>query len=133
MPTATSVARRLYDALADTDPAALLNLLTDDFEGIVSTGMPHGVGGLHHGPDDMLGVWGTIDAVYDVAVEPSEFLTVDDTRVVVVGRYRGPARDGKSAVDAAFAHVITTRGDRVATLQQITDTARWGFPLTTSP
>jgi ketosteroid isomerase-like protein len=31
-------------------------------------------------------------------------------------------------VDAAFAHVITIRGDRIAALRQIADTARWGFP-----
>ncbi|WP_193561293.1 hypothetical protein [Mycolicibacterium hodleri] len=67
-------------------------------------------------------------ALYDMTVQPTEFLAVDETRVVVVGRYHGPARDGRTAVDAAFAHVITTRGDRVAELRQITDTARWGFP-----
>jgi hypothetical protein len=33
-----------------------------------------------------------------------------------------------AAVDAAFAHVITIRGDRIAALRQIADTARWGFP-----
>lgn len=127
MPTSTAVARRLYDAMAHTDVDTLLNLLTDDFEGTVSSGMPHGVGGAHHGPDDMLGVWATIAAVYDMSVEPTEFLTVDDSHVVVVGRYHGPSRDGRTVVDAAFAHVITTRGDRIAELRQITDTARWGF------
>jgi len=62
-------------------------------------------------------------------VDPTEFLPVDDTRVVVLGRYWGPARDGSSSVDAAFAHIITTRGDRLAALRQITDTARWGVPI----
>ena len=127
MPTATTVAHRLYDAFVNTDPAALLNLLAEDFEGTVSTGMPHGVGGVHHGPHDMLGVWGTIDTLYDMRVEPIDFLRVDEHRVVVIGRYHGPSRDGNTAVDAAFAHVITTRGDRVVALQQITDTARWGI------
>ena len=125
MPTATAVAHRLYDAFAHTDADALLTLLADDFEGTVSTGMPHGVGGPHHGPNDMLGVWGTIGALYDMRVEPIDYLEVDEHRVVVIGRYHGPARDGNSAVDAAFAHVITTRGDHVVALQQITDTARW--------
>jgi ketosteroid isomerase-like protein len=125
VPTATAVAHQLYDAFAEADPTALQNLLADDFEGTVSTGMPHGVGGVHHGPHDMLGVWGTIDALYDMRVEPTDYLEVDEHRVVVNGRYRGPARDGNSTVDAAFAHVITTRGDRVVALQQITDTARW--------
>jgi 2-(1,2-epoxy-1,2-dihydrophenyl)acetyl-CoA isomerase len=130
MPTANSVAHRLYDALAETDPTALLTLLSDDFEGTVSAGMPHGVGGVHHGPNEMLGVWGTIDGLYDMRVEPTDYLEIDDHRVVVIGRYHGPARDGNSAVDAAFAHVITTRGDRIAALQQITDTARWSIAPT---
>jgi uncharacterized protein len=127
----SAVARRLYDAMAAGDADALLDLLTNDFEGRVSAGMPHGVGGLHHGPHDMLGVWGTIHAQYDMSVEPLEFLTVAHDRVVVIGRYHGPARDGKSVVDAAFAHVITTRADRIAALQQITDTASWLVPSPT--
>jgi uncharacterized protein len=124
MPTATAVAHRLYDAFANTDPDALLTLLSDDFEGTVSTGMPHGVGGMHEGRSDMLGVWLTIYGLYDMRVEPIDYLQVDEHRVVVIGRYHGPARDGNSAVDAAFAHVITTRDDHIVALQQITDTAR---------
>ena len=127
---ATAVAHRFYDALAGTDADALIGLLADGFEGLVSAGMPHGVGGPHHGADDMLGVWATIDAAYDVAVEPSEYLAVSDTRVVVVGRYRGRARADDTTVDAAFAHVIDTDGDRMTALHQITDTASWRIPQT---
>jgi uncharacterized protein len=106
-------------------------LLTDDFVGTVSTGMPHGVGGEHRGADDMItGVWARIASVYDMHVDPLDYLHVDNARVVVLGRYWGSARDGGSAVDAAFAHIITTRGDRIAALQQITDTARWGIEPT---
>jgi|SRR3954452_11386928 ketosteroid isomerase-like protein len=123
-----AVARRLYDAMADGDGEALFGLLTEDFVGVVSTGMPHGVGGEHHGPADMItGVWARIASVYHMHVDPIDYLPVDDQRVVVLGRYWGPARDGASAVDAAFAHVITTRGDRIMALQQITDTARWSI------
>jgi uncharacterized protein len=128
MPTPTAVARRLYDAMAHADGNALFGLLTEDFVGTVSKGMPHGVGGEHRGAADMITeVWARIASVYDMHVEPHDYLQVDDGRVVVLGRYWGPARDGGSAVDAAFAHVITTRGDRIAALQQITDTARWGI------
>jgi ketosteroid isomerase-like protein len=126
MPTPTATAQRLYDAMAHADGQALFGLLTEDFVGTVSAGMPHGVGGDHEGPVDMItGVWGRIASLYDVHVDPIEYLPVDDERVVVLGRYWGPARDGGSSVDAAFAHVITTRGDRIAQLQQITDTASW--------
>lgn len=129
MPTATDVARRFYDALSDADADTLFALLADDFVGTVSAGMPHEVGGTHRGPADMiLNVWARIGALYDMHVEPVEYLAVDDNRVVVIGRYRGPARDGETTVDAAFAHVITTQGDQMAALHQITDTARWCVP-----
>jgi uncharacterized protein len=131
MSTPTTVAKRLYDAMAHADAEALFGLLTEDFVGTVSTGMPHGVGGEHHGAVDMItGVWVRIASVYDMHVDPHDYLQVDDGRVVVLGRYWGPARDGGSAVDAAFAHIITTRGDRIAALEQITDTARWGIVTT---
>jgi uncharacterized protein len=128
----TEIARLLYEAMARSDAGAVLELLTDDFVGTVSAGMPHGVGGEHRGPAAMLGeVWGRIATVYDMHVEPSEYLSVDDTRVVVLGTYRGRARAGGTVVDAAFAHVIAVRGEQIAALRQITDTARWGVPLTT--
>jgi ketosteroid isomerase-like protein len=127
--TPTEVAQRFYDAIARADADRLFALLTDDFVGTVSTGMPHDVGGEHRGPADMIvNVWGRIHALYDMAVEPAEFLAVDGDRVVVLGRYRGPARAGETIVDAAFAHIITARGDQMAALQQITDTARWNIP-----
>ena len=131
MPTPTAVAQRLYDAMAHADGQALFDLLTTDFVGTVSAGMPHDVGGEHRGAVDMItGVWARIASVYDMHVDPLEYLQVDDDRVVVVGRYWGPARDGGSAVDAAFAHIITTRCGRIAALQQITDTARWAIEPT---
>ena len=129
MSSPDDVAERFYDALANADADTLFALLTDDFVGTVSAGMPHGVGGTHVGPADMIvGVWAHIGALYDMHVEPAEYLVVDDNRVVVIGRYRGPARDGDTVVDAAFAHVITTRNGRMAALQQITDTAQWNIP-----
>jgi ketosteroid isomerase-like protein len=132
--TPTGTARRLYDAMARSDAVALRGLLTDDFVGTVSDGMPHGVGGAHHGPADMVGtVWGRIASIYDMHVEPREYLPVDDTRVVVLGTYRGRAWSDDTVVDAAFAHVIDVRSERVAALRQITDTARWGVLAPTPP
>ena len=129
MSSPRDVAERFYDALAGADADTLFALLTDDFVSTVSAGMPHDVGGTHVGPADMIvGVWARIGALYDMHVEPAEYLAVDDNRVVVIGRYRGPARDGETVCDAAFAHVITTRNGRMAALHQITDTARWNIP-----
>ena len=127
--TPTTVAKRFYEAIARSDADDLFALLTDDFVGEVSAGMPVDVGGTHEGAQKMIvDVWGRIDALYEMNVDPAEFLVVDDDRIVVIGRYRGSARDGETTVDAAFAHVITTRGERMAALQQITDTAQWRIP-----
>lgn len=128
---AVAVARKLYAALAAADPVALMELMTDDFEALVSDGMPLGVGGPHHGAADMLGVWGSIAETYQVTAEPHEFLPVSGDRVIVIGRYRGGARTGDTAIDAAFAHVLGIRGRQVSGLHQITDTAQWGIPIAT--
>jgi uncharacterized protein len=127
MPASIDVVRDLYAAMARFDVDGLRALLADDFVGTVSAGMPHGVGGEHHGADEMIAdVWGRIATLYDMRVEPAEFLATSDDRVVVLGTYRGRAHDGDAVVDAVFAHVIDVRASRITALRQITDTARWG-------
>jgi uncharacterized protein len=124
------VAQRLYRALSESDGNALFALLAEDFEGMVSIGMPRGVGGEHHGRVAMItDVWARIDAIYDIDVVPDRFLTTQDQdQVVVLGAYRGVARETVERVDAAFAHIITVRNGQITALQQITDTARWHIP-----
>jgi ketosteroid isomerase-like protein len=123
-------ARRLYDAFAARDPAAILAALHPEFTGTVSAGMPLGTGGRHDGPDAMLAaVWGPVFGAYDVRVEPDAFLAADGDRVVVLGHYRGTGRASGAPLDARFAHVLAVRDDRIATLEQITDTARWHAAL----
>ncbi len=132
MSTPTEVAQRFYRALADGDGQALFfDLLTDDFEGVVSAGMPpHGVGGEHHGRVAMISdVWG-----------PHRRGLRHRRRANRVPRHRhrrprrrprqlpGSARTGAAAVDAAFAHVITVQNEQITALQQITDTVRWQLP-----
>lgn len=125
------VAHRLYEAFADLDVEALRGLLTDDFVGEVSRGMPCDVGGRHQGPDAMVDeVWVRVFSAYDVQVVPDEYLVSAPDQVVVLGRYVGAARSGSGAVDAVFAHVITTRDGQIAALRQITDTAAWRLPVT---
>lgn len=119
MSTPTAVAQRLYDAMAHADGQALFALLTDDFVGTVSAGMPHGVGGEHRGAVDMItGVGPASHPSTTCTSIRSTICQVDDERVVVLGRYWGPA------------HIITTRGDQIAALRHITDTARWAIEPT---
>ena len=130
MTTPTAVARDFYRALSDGDAEALFATLAEDFHGRVSTGMPRGVGGEHHGRVAMItDVWGRIDAAYDIDVVPAEYLEIaGGDKIVVLGTYRGTARDGATHVDAAFAHVLAVRNGRITALQQITDTVRWNVP-----
>ena len=121
-----AVIQRFYRALGTNDGSKVVPVLTDDFVGTVATGMPNGLGGVYHGNENAVAkIWLRIWSMWYVHGEPTDFLPVDDDRVVVLGRYVGEARNGNPAVYATFAHVFTVRGDRLASLEQITDTAQW--------
>lgn len=122
----TTPAERLYEAFANDDADALLATLTPDFHGVVSAGMPLGVGGSYDTAVAMLDtVWGPVGAELDVTPVPDEYLYAADDRVVVIGRYRGTVRATGAPIDAAFVHVLRIEDDHVSELIQITDTARW--------
>ena len=64
-----------------------------------------------------------------ISDDAREYLTTEHRdQVVVLGTYRGSARETDERVDAAFAHVITVKNGQITALQQITDTARWHIP-----
>jgi ketosteroid isomerase-like protein len=122
----TEVARRLYDAFAARDGAAVRSVLHPSFVGVVSAGMPLGVGGRHEGPEAMLAeVWAPVFSAYDVVPTPEELIPAGSERAVAIGAYRGTERTTGKAVNAAFAHVLHMSDGRVRELIQITDTASW--------
>lgn len=124
------VARRLYEAMAARDPAAILATLSPAFRGVVAAGMPGGVGGEHHGAEQMLiGCWAKVFDLFDVTPVPDELLPAGPGRMVVTGRYTGSARGTGRPLDAAFAHLLRFEAGVVTELVQITDTARWHEPL----
>lgn len=117
---------RLYAALAAGDEAALRALLAPGFRQTLSAGMPHGVGGVHDGPDAAIrDGWWAIGAAFRVLAEPEEWLPAGAGRLVVTGTYRGTARATRRPVTARFAHVWTAADGRLTALEQITDTACW--------
>ncbi len=120
------VAQRLYDALNARDPQGIMRILSPDFVGVVSDGMPLGVGGRHVGAESMLrGCWGKVFAAYDMRINVEDRLLNGGERVLFTGRYAGTARGTGHALDAAFAHLLRVDGERVTELVQFTDTARW--------
>jgi 2-(1,2-epoxy-1,2-dihydrophenyl)acetyl-CoA isomerase len=111
---------RAYTALAAGDGAALAELLAPGFEGHLAEGLPHGIGGPHHGADSMIrDGWWAIGRAYRVGAQPADWIDCVDGRLLVLGRYRG------ETVDAAFAHLWTAEAGRLTALWQLTDTARW--------
>lgn len=123
------VARRLYDGFLAYDAEAILAQLHPGFEGIVSAGMPLGVGGTHRGPERMMAdVWVPVFGAYDVRVEADELLPAGEAAVLAVGGYRGRERGSGASFDAAFAHLLGFRDGLIGSLRQITDTASWPPP-----
>jgi 2-(1,2-epoxy-1,2-dihydrophenyl)acetyl-CoA isomerase len=124
--THSDLARTLYAALAAGDRDRLDSLLHPDFTGEIAEGMPFGIGGRHEGASNMRrNGWGAIARHFTARAEPERFLDVGEDRLLVTGRYRGEGRQGGSKLDAAFAHLITFEGERIRSLEQYTDTARW--------
>ena len=120
------IAAELYQAFAAHDAKAMRGLLTTDFRGVVTDGMPRGLGGVYKGPDAMFrDCWGPVFKLVDVHPVPAEYLPVADDRMVVLGRYVGTARGTGRPLSAAFAHVLRFAGGRVSEIVQITDSARW--------
>ncbi|MUL74649.1 nuclear transport factor 2 family protein [Mycolicibacterium sp. CBMA 226] len=123
---AVEIATRLYAAFTSHDRLALAALLHPDFTGRVSEGMPFGLGGAVHSPEQMLrDVWGGASAHYETAPHPDEYVVAGDNRVIVLGYYRGRCRTTGRHYAAAFAHDITVRDGKIASLTQITDTKPW--------
>jgi uncharacterized protein len=55
---------------------------------------------------------------------PEEFLEAGD-QVVVVGRYRGTAKESRKQLDVPFVHIWTVSGERAVRFRQFLDTAGW--------
>ena len=129
--TNVSTAHQLYRALAAGDREALSTLLHPDFVGQVTDGLPLDMGGRHDGPEAMRrDVWWTIGRHYKVEIQPEEFRLLDDGRLFVAGHYRGRGRTSGRRLDAAFIHLIAFAADeRIASLQQLTDSAAWAQAL----
>ena len=122
--------RGVYAALAAGDAEALGALLDPGFEADLPEGMPNGFGGHRRSAEAMIReTWWPIGRAYRMRVEPEEWIACADGRLLVVGRYRGHARETHKEVDASFAHLWTARDGRLVGLRHLTDTALWAAAL----
>lgn len=127
---AQSAAQRLYKALEAGDAAAIDALLTPDFTGRTAAGLPLGLGGTYTGSRAMReDFWWRVGASFRLRAEPESFEPLGGDALQVTGVYRGTARATGRPLEAAFVHVLTFEGERIAALAQLTDTAAWHAAL----
>ena len=123
---ATDTVRKLYDAFAAGDGAALSALLADT-HWIEARGMPYG--GTYRGFAEIAeNVFGPIGRdARDFTATPEELLPIGDDRVLSLGRYRATTDAGP--LDTRFAHLWTVSGDGISHFEQFTDTHEWRVAL----
>ena len=88
-------------------------------------GLPHG--GTYHGLDEVRrNIFDPLDVEWwdEFTAVPDEFLDAGD-EVVVLGRYRGVAKETGKRLDVPFVHIWTIREEQAVRFRQFLDTAGW--------
>jgi len=117
--------RRSYEAFARDDLDAVLADMHPEIEWHQAQGLPHG--GFYRGLDEVRrNILEPLDEQWwdEFAATPDEFLDAG-AEVVVLGRYRGVAKDTGKPLDVPFVHVWTIDGDKAVRFRQFVDTAGW--------
>jgi uncharacterized protein len=123
--TPVELVKRSYDAFARGDLDGVLGDMHPEIEWHQAQGLPHG--GLHRGLDEVRrNIFEPLDESWwdGFTAVPEEFLEAGD-QVVVVGRYRGTAKESRKQLDVPFVHIWTVSGERAVRFRQFLDTAGW--------
>ena len=114
-----------YDAFARDDMDGVLAHMHPDIEWHQAQGLAHG--GVYRGLDEVrANVFDPLDRDWwaEFAVTPEEFIDAGPD-VVVLGRYRGVARETGKKLDVPFVHVWTFDDRLAVRFRQFLDTAGW--------
>ena len=117
--------KRSYVSFTNGDLDSVLRDLHPEIEWHQAQGLPHG--GLHRGIDDVRrNIFEPLDASWweGFTADPDEFLEAGD-QVVVLGRYRGIAKESRKQLDVPFVHIWTVAGGKAVRFRQFLDTAGW--------
>jgi ketosteroid isomerase-like protein len=119
------IVKRSYDAFARIDLAGVMADMHPEIEWQQAQGLPHG--GTYRGLDEVRrNIFDPLDVEWwdEFSAQPDEFLDADG-EVVVLGRYRGVAKETGKRLDVPFVHIWTLRGDQAVRFRQFLDTAGW--------
>jgi len=124
MNTSVDTVRRFYEALGRRDIPAVLSLLDSEVEWTEAERFPY-YSGTSQGPQAVLdNLLKPLASDWDrFSAEVHEFIAEGD-RVVSLGTYSGTFRKTGRTFSAAFAHIWTVRGDKLARFDMYTDTAK---------
>ena len=117
--------QRSYEAFARDDLDAVLADMHPDIEWRQAQGLPHG--GYYRGIDEVRrNIFDPLDAEWwdEFTAEPDEFLDAGG-EVVVLGRYRGTAKQTGNQLDVPFVHIWSIRDGQAVRFRQFLDTAGW--------
>ncbi len=123
--SSVEIVKRSYDAFARKDLDGVMGDMHPDIEWQQAQGLPHG--GTYHGLDAVRrNIFEPLDAEWwsEFSADPDEFLAAGD-EVVVIGRYRGVAKETGKRLDVPFVHVWTLHEERAVRFRQFLDTAGW--------
>jgi hypothetical protein len=116
--------RKGYDAFNRKDIAAVLELYDSQIEWIEAGG-GRSPSGTYRGPQSVANeVFATVPENFDdFRAEPEQFIDAGEN-VVVVGRFRGRAKNGVT-LDAPFVHVHRLRNGKTVRFQNYVDATPW--------
>lgn len=123
--SAVELVQRSYEAFARDDMDGVLADMDPDIEWHQAQGLPHG--GFYRGLDEVRrNIFDPLDSEWwdEFTADPDEFLDAG-SEVVVLGRYRGRAKETGKPLDVPFVHVWTVRGGKAVRFRQYLDTAGW--------
>ena len=123
--SSVEIVKRSYDAFARKDLDGVMGDMHPDIEWQQAQGLPHG--GTYHGLDAVRrNIFEPLDAEWwsEFSADPDEFLAAGD-KVVVIGRYRGLAKETGKRLDVPFVHVWMLQEERAVRFRQFLDTAGW--------
>ncbi|MEO5634153.1 nuclear transport factor 2 family protein [Gaiella sp.] len=120
-----TIVRRSYDAFARGEMGAVLADMDEGIEWEQAQGLPHG--GTYRGLAEVrANVFDPLDRDWwsEFSAVPDEFLDAGD-EIVVLGRYRGVAKETGKVLDVPFVHIWGLRDGTVWRFRQFLDTAGW--------
>jgi uncharacterized protein len=116
--------RRFYDSLSNGDVPAVLSLLDAKVQWTEAERFPY-YSGTWQGPQAVLeNLLKPLSSDWEgFSAKAHEFIA-EGNRVVSLGTYSGKFKKTGRSFSAAFAHVWTVRGDKLARFDMHTDTAK---------